>query len=230
MKRNYSKIILLGTLLFILNSCANYKMHHSDDVKSWEKQYPDSNGNISHSIFLIGDTGDADMNLTNPTLALLKTHLSQATKNSSVLFLGNNVYPRGVSPKKNEEERQKTEICLDKQIALLVDFPGRSIFMPGNRDWNRYGLKGVKRQEKYIESKLNKGIEEEDDWNNYFLPDNACPGPEIVEINKDLVIIIIDSEWWLRDWDEEPNVNDGCEVKNREAFALLVEAAIKDHS
>jgi len=229
MKKYSSKFVLLAAILLFLSSCANFKMHQSDDAKKWKNQHPNSNATISHTIFLIGDTGDADVNVSNPTLSLLKKQLGEATKNSSVLFLGNNVYPRGVPPKKNQEERQDAEISLDQQLDLLDDFQGRPIFMPGNRDWNRYGLKGVKRQEKYIESALNKGIEEEDDWSNYFLPDNACPGPEIVEINEDLVIIIIDSEWWLRDWDEEPNVNDGCEVKSREAFALLVEAAIKDH-
>ena len=63
----------------------------------------------------------------------------------------------------------------------------------------------------------------------YFLPDDGCPGPEVVEINDDLVVIVFDSQWWLLDWEEEPSVNVGCDVKSREEFALLVESTIKDH-
>jgi hypothetical protein len=118
---------------------------------------------------------------------------------------------------------------LDLIFNMLNDFGGQPIFLPGNNDWKEYGGKGIARQEKYIESTLNKHIEEEDDWGNYFLPDHGCPGSEVVEINDKLVIILIDSHWWLMNWDEEPNVNSDCHVKNRQSFALELASTIKDH-
>ncbi|MFK7776473.1 MAG: BamA/TamA family outer membrane protein [Saprospiraceae bacterium] len=184
---------------------------------------------ISHSIFLIGDVGVDFKSPTNSTLQLLKNHLGNADKNSSVLFLGNNVGSNGMASKSHEKEREKDEKTLDAQLEILKNYEGDIIFMPGNRDWKKYGLKGLKRQEKYIEKKLNKSIDDDDLWANNFLPDHGCPGPEVVEINDKLVIIIIDSHWWLMDWDDNPNLNSGCEVKSRETFELLLAATIKDH-
>lgn len=184
---------------------------------------------ISHSIFLIGDVGVNLKNDTNPTLQLLNQHLSNADINSSVLFLGNNVGHNGMASKSHEKEREQDERILDAQLEILKDYKGNVIFIPGNKDWKNYGLKGIKRQEKYIEKKLNKSIDDDDLWKNNFLPDHGCPGPEVVEINDKLVIIVIDSHWWLMDWDDNPNLNSGCEVKSRETFELLLAATIKDH-
>ncbi|MFT5262896.1 MAG: hypothetical protein ACI8YQ_001635 [Polaribacter sp.] len=183
---------------------------------------------VTHSMFLVGNTGKGSGN-ENQTLNLLKAHLEAAPENSTVLFLGDQTGLKGMPSKSEPEKRKAAENKLDAQLDILTDFKGQPIFLPGNSDWRKYGVKGVKRQEKYIESALNKDIEDDDDWNNYFLPDGACPGPDVIEINDELVVIVIDSQWWLMDWDEQPNVNEGCEVKSRLAFELAVEDVIKDN-
>jgi len=185
--------------------------------------------NPTHSIFLIGEVGANLKTKTNSTLQLLQKHLDQADENSTVLFLGNNVGRQGMPSKEDEKSRAKAEMKLDAQMAVLENFKGQPIFISGNKDWKRYGVKGLLRQEKYIETALNKTIEDEDKWNNYFLPNRGCPGPEVVEINEKLVVIVIDSHWWLLDWDENPNVNSDCEVKSRAAFGVVLAATIKDH-
>src|SRR5690606_20247776 len=50
-----------------------------------------------------------------------------------------------------------------------------------------------------------------------FLPGNAC-GLETRSINDDIVMIVIDSYWFLQDWDKLPEINTGCEITNREQF------------
>ena len=224
-----NKILCLICIILFACSCANYKLHQSNDTKDWKSAKETPNNPVTHSIYLIGDVGIGKEIKTNPTLALLKKHLDTASQNSSVLFLGNNVSRNGMPSSLDEEERTMAERQLDQQIDILSNFKGKPIFLPGNRDWGHYGRKGLNRQEEYIESTLNKAIEEEDNWNNYFIPDNGCPGPEVIEVNDDLVIIVIDSQWWLLNWDLEPNVNAGCHIKSREEFSLLLEATIKDH-
>ncbi len=225
MKTSYNKPFFICVLLFFISSCANYKLHQT--AKTEAKVDPPSQA-LSHSMFLVGNTGKGSEN-ENATLNLLEAHLKKAPKNSTVLFLGDQTGSKGMPSKSEPEERDMAEKRLDAQLSILKDFKGQPIFLPGNSDWRKYGVKGLKRQEKYIESALNKHIEDDDDWNNYFLPDGACPGPEVVEINEELVVIIIDSQWWLMDWDEQPNVNEGCEVKSRHAFELAVEDVIKDN-
>ena len=143
------------------------------------------------------------------------------------LRASNNIYPYGMPPKSEDEDRLKAEARLDAQLNILKDFKGEPIFLPGNHDWIRHGLKGIKRQEKYIEKHLNAGIKEEDNWKNYFIPDNGCGGPEIIEVNNNLAYVIVDSNWYLRDWDKDVAINDGCDAKNRKVFDFLFEESLR---
>ena len=79
------------------------------------------------------------------------------------------------------------------------------------------GLKGLKRQEKYIEDKLGK---------NTFLPENGCP-IEKVNISDSVVLIIIDTQWYFENWDKHPTINDDCEIKTRTLFLDEYESLIK---
>jgi len=228
-KQQLHKPFIIIIFILIVSSCANYKLHIADITANEQALNTSVDLPISHSIYLIGDAGKAGDSSLNAATKTLKRHLQRANKNSTVIFLGDNIYPDGLPQKSKEEERAEAEKHLDAQLDALEGYVGRPIFIPGNHDWYKYGVKGIRRQEKYIEKALNKNIEDEDDWENYFLPDDGCPGPEIIELTDDLVVIAVDSEWWLEDWSNEPSINSGCEIKTRAEFADLVEDAIKDH-
>ena len=226
------KIILYFSLLAglsILSSCANYKLNYSKTDANWEEQTPLPSSSPQHRMYLIGDAGNAPLGKTTNVLKYLKTQLAQESANSSIIFLGDNIYPGGMPPKGEAKDRIRAEYRLKAQMDILADFKGRPFFIPGNHDWRRWGLKGLKRQEKFIEEYLNKDIDDEDKWQNYFLPDDGCSGPEIIELNENLVLLIIDSQWWLADWDKEPEINDGCEAKNRFMLQFFVENALRKH-
>ena len=225
MKHPTIQLILLLTF-FILSSCATYKTHITDSATNWKENNTPTEKPI-HSVFLVGDAGNAQLGESTPALTLLKSHLEKANENSSVIFLGDNIYPVGMPPKSKKNDREIAEHRLNAQLDLLKKFKGRPIFLPGNHDWYRYGIKGLHRQEKYIEKKLNAGIEDEDDWENYFLPDDGCSGPNVIEVNEKLVIIVIDSNWFVLNWDKYPNINSGCDIKTREGFALAFLDALK---
>ena len=55
------------------------------------------------------------------------------------------IYPKGYDKSDLAKDR------LDVQIDLGKAFQGNTIFIPGNNDWNSNGVKGLKRQEKFIE-------------------------------------------------------------------------------
>ena len=225
MQFRINHLILLLTV-FILGSCANYKTHISENNINWkENQIPTEEP--AHSVFLVGDAGNAQLGESTLALTLLKSHLEKANENSSVIFLGDNIYPVGMPPKSKKEDRALSEHRLNAQLDILKNYKGRPIFLPGNHDWYRYGLKGLHRQEKYIEQNLNAGIEDEDDWENYFLPDDGCSGPNVIEVNEKLVIIVIDSNWFVINWDKYPTINSGCDIKTREGFALAFLDALK---
>ncbi len=223
------QLFFLFTLICLMaTSCANYRLNYSKAHKQWEENKPQST-DIEHTMYLIGDAGNSKKGDIAPALKLLKNKLDKASKNSSVIFLGDNIYPGGLPPKSDDTDRKEGEAKLDAQLYALQDFDGKPIFIPGNHDWRFEGLKGVKRQEKYIEKALNKGIEDEDDWENYFLPDNGCSGPEIIELSDNVVVIIVDSQWYINDWDTEPKINDECEAKSRKVFKFIMEEALRKY-
>ncbi|TAK41076.1 MAG: metallophosphoesterase [Saprospiraceae bacterium] len=220
---------LLIACLLLASSCADYKLHYSKEGKNWEQDVPPSSLKLQHRLYLAGDAGNAPAGGTVPVLAYLKKRLPQEGENSSILFLGDNIYYDGMPPKEDEENRALAEHRITAQLEILDGFKGRPLFIPGNHDW-RNGLKGVRRQEDFVNKYLNgrKGIKDDDKgWEPYFLPSGGCAGLDVVEINDNLVYIIVDSEWWVRDWDKEPEINAGCEIKNREMFLFLFETVLR---
>ncbi|WP_298555526.1 metallophosphoesterase [uncultured Algibacter sp.] len=208
----FQKIASLLVVIAVLNACATYKTQYKD--VSAQNNFPSKE--IAHSFYLIGDGGNSPIDSSSEALKAFKSELSNASKNSTALFLGDNIYPKGL-PKKNDENRAFAEYQLKVQTEAVKDFKGKTIFIPGNHDWYSNGLKGLKRQEKYIENALGK---------NTFLPENGCP-IEKVEISDDIVMIVIDSEWYLTNWDKHPTINDDCEIKTRFRFFEELEGLIK---
>ena len=207
----YSCIILLS---FLMGSCASSKPQYKE--KGDYKKEALSNSEIKHSFFLVGDGGNSPIGSETATLKLLKTKLAEASKNSTLIFLGDNIYPAGM-PKKEEKSRAFAAHQLNIQTSVASNFKGNTIFIPGNHDWYSEGLKGLERQENYITKRLGK---------DSFLPANGCP-IEKQNINDELVLILIDTEWFLTDWDQHPTMNDHCEIKSREDFFEAYESMIK---
>jgi len=210
--KNLFKIILILFVALFLNACATYTTQIKNN--NYNTQFPDKE--ISHTFYLIGDAGNSELGSSSSALQFFKDELKRVSENSTAIFLGDNIYPKGL-PKKGDENRAFAEHQLNIQTDAVKDFKGNAIFIPGNHDWYSNGLKGLKRQEKYIEEILGK---------NSFLPENGCP-IEKVDINDDIVIIVIDSEWYLTDWDKHPTINDDCEIRTRTKFFEELEGLIK---
>ena len=202
-------------LIFILGGCATTRTKYAD----WEKTHDvPTSKEVSHTLYLIGDAGKSPMGEMNPVLKVLKEKLGAAPKNSTAIFLGDNIYPEGMPAKKEAEAYHIAKNHLDAQLNTLTEFKGRPIFVPGNHDWYSDGLKGLSRQQKYIEKEL--------DSKKVFFPKDGCPIQKI-DVNDDLVIIAIDTEWYLVNWDKHPTMNDECDIKDREKFFEELEGLIK---
>lgn len=205
------RIIAIFITAIFFNACATYYPQYKD--LNWEKDLLQKD--IAYSFYLIGDAGNSSLGTSSKALEGFKNALSKATEHSTAIFLGDNVYPKGL-PKKNDQNRVFAEHQLNIQTAAVENFKGKTIFIPGNHDWYS-GIKGLKRQEDFIEDKLGK---------NTFLPENGCP-IEKVDLSDEVVLIIIDSEWYLADWDKYPTINDDCDIKTRTKFFDELEGEIK---
>ena len=222
-------ILKITALALLMAGCATYKTQYKQPDKERKTEWPESE--ITHKVFLVGDAGYVGENGRSPALGLLEQKLSAAGANSNVIFLGDNVYPKGLPSKHYKQEHEAARRALNYQLEILKNYQGRPFFIPGNHDWG-YGRDAVERQEDYIQEYLNEEIynrKDEDDWEQYFLPENACPGPEDVVINENLAIVFIDSQWWLENWDQEPQMHEACFIRSRKDFAFFFEDVLRKH-
>ena len=203
--------------LFALVSCASYKSKYASSVKNWESTYQQNQKKkVSHTLYTVGDAGELVDGKVSPVIRHLRN--IDLEDNSSIVFLGDNVYRHGL-PNKEDVERTAAESKLDPQIELAKRFGKNAFFIPGNHDWlHEEGPKRVRRQEKYINKRL--GF-------NSFQPSDACSGPEVIKLGHRLVMIVIDSEWFVQDWDQYIDFNEKCPYKNRESFLAELQNQIK---
>ncbi|WP_431133784.1 metallophosphoesterase [Psychroserpens mesophilus] len=195
--KNQLKVIVVFSALMLLNACATFKPQYYD--ASIKSTLPDKE--LAHSIYLIGNAGSTTERASSETLQAFSEELNKAPKESTVIFLGDN------------DGKQQ----LDIQTKSVKNFQGQTIFISGDYDWKDNGLKGLKEREKYIEDQLGKDT---------FLPENGCPIQRL-NISDDIVLILVDSQWYITDWDKHPKINDECEFKTRARFIDEFEGEVK---
>ena len=212
----YTKILIIYTVA-LFSSCATYSPQYK--VENFPKKLPQKS--LEKRFYLIGDAGNAQLGETTQGLALLEKVLDTTeTKDDFLLFLGDNIYQKGM-PKKGEEDREEAEHKMNVQIDVVKKFQGKSIIIPGNHDWYNKGIEGLRRQEKYVIDQLNN--------DETFLPNQGCP-LESIKINDDVHLLILDTQWYLANWDKNPTINDDCEIKTREKFFTELEGEFKKHN
>ena len=118
--------------------------------------------NLLHRVVLIGD-GGVPMD-SEPVLASLGQWANVYPEQTTVLFLGDNVYPAGVE----EDAVAAGHEILFKQISATT---ATRIFLPGNHDWGHRGTDRLLREQAYLDA---NGIE--------FIPRDGCPGPVLRSI------------------------------------------------
>lgn len=208
--KSLTKVISILCIALILNACATFNKQIKPNS---EKPLP-TNKEINHSFYLIGSAGDSSLGETNQVLSEFQNVVNKASSNSSVLFLGDNVFDGFVG--KQDAKANLAKHRLQVQTETLKDYKGNTIFIPGNEDWSS-GLNGLKRQEKFIEKALGK---------NTFLPENGCPIDK-VKIAEDIVLLVIDTHWYITNWDDYPTINDDCDIKTRIDFLNELSSEIK---
>ena len=168
-----------------------------------------------HTLFLVGDAGEPFPD--NPVGPVLRNLVEGTANPATVLFLGDNIYPRGM-PAPDAKNRHEAESILETQVGWIQGSKRQAIFIPGNHDWergDRGGLRTLLRQQQFIDSLKDERIT--------FLPRDGCPGPIEIPLSDKAVLVIIDSQWPLHPWDK-PGEESSCAFKS----ATEVLAALSD--
>lgn len=217
MNAQQNRITLRGLvlLLFItIPACSSSRVYIAPDRSASIDQIPPSDDQIAYEVYLIGDAGGATEIGSEPALTLLKEMTASADSNGVVVFLGDNIYCCGL-PDSSDAYRRIAEMRLMEQVNAVRDYSGRVVFIPGNHDWSPAELPGTNRlarQEALVEELFGGA--------NVFLPDDGLPGPIEVKLKDGLSLVVIDTEWWMRD-DPKPYGESGSvDIKEEGDFIL----------
>jgi len=159
---------------------------------------------IQYRVILIGDAGE--INTTQQ--AILKDAAGKSLPGKTiVLFLGDNIYPRGVSLDADKKEARFTVLKAQFENLRRNGIP--VYFIPGNHDWDESGPLGY---DKIIAA--NDFFNQLQDSLLQMIPADACPGPYELPVGDNLVIVAMDSEWWLYPYEKHPDKSE-CDCKTK---------------
>lgn len=187
----------LAVLLLVATSCGTGLL-----PPSVEPAGPAEPGAIEATIFLIGDAGNPAPE--EPVLIALKRQISETPGERVVIFLGDNLYPRGL-PVEGATDRSEAERRLLGQIEVATETKVPAYFVPGNHDWiymGPTGWDGIKRQGDFIEAR-GGGFAR-------LMPRNGCPGPEVVDVGRQVRIVLLDTQWWVHEYAKPRDSTSNC--------------------
>lgn len=211
----FKKFSFLFFTVCFISSCATYAPQFKD--KDAKPIYP-SDKKIEKTFYLVGDAGLSPMGGMSDALITFKNYLKkEKTSGNYTIFLGDNIYPAGMDPE-GHPRRKLSENMIDAQHNALKNYDGHTIFIPGNHEWYNDGVVGVAREENYVESKFPD--------QDAFRPSNGCP-LESITVSDDIQLIVIDTQWFLEDWNKNPTINQKCDIKTREKFFIELELALE---
>jgi len=194
--------------------------YYKKTEQDWPHRQPPAADRLLHSILLVGDTGHPALDGKDHVLNLIAGQLAAYGSQMTVIFLGDNIYPKGL-PAPWHGLRRLSEQRLRAQLDLFTNFDGRLIFLSGNHDWNRgksdgYGY--VMRQESFIRDYTQR--------TNVFLPASGCPGPSTIALADDLYLVVINTQWWVQRGFRPIGAAYGCEAHSESHFYELLERTL----
>jgi hypothetical protein len=177
---------------------------------------------IEVAIFLIGDAGSQayDGEPVLRELALQSDSLRPVRQ--FVVFLGDNVYPRGVPPA-GHPNRDDAERKLAAQVMAIRRGSAQGLLVPGNHDWDRQGRDGwnsIRRQDTLVRQFGGTDVR--------LAPSGGCPGPDVVDLGAHVRLIAMDTEWWLHNDVKPYGDTSPCPTRTYEEVEDSLAGALRD--
>ena len=177
---------------------------------------------IEVAVFLIGDAGSEAYDGEPVLQALAKQSDSLRPVRQFVVFLGDNVYPRGVPPL-GHPGRDDAERRLAAQVLAIRKGSAQGLLIPGNHDWDRQGRDGwnaIRRQDSLTREFGGTDVR--------LAPSGGCPGPDVVDLGTHLRLIALDTEWWLHNDVKPYGDTSPCPTRTYEEVEDSLAGALRD--
>jgi hypothetical protein len=148
---------------------------------------------VHQRLIFIGDAGEMrtgstpDGRSSEPALQLLDHWAGLLPERTTVIFLGDNVYPGGTPADPMHPSELDAIQRLTAQTNIIARSGARALFVPGNHDW-KTGEVGILRQEQLIRKEL--GVR------GSYLPNSDSPVIGVTTVGW-VRIIALDTETWV---------------------------------
>lgn len=162
---------------------------------------------LQATIVVIGDAGQLTKG-RHPVVSAAKKLIPMNEK-TTIIYIGDNLYKTGL-PDNSLPTYDIAKAPLDSQIHIAGTSKTKIYFVPGNHDWANGGSNGyqsILRVQSYIDFLSNKNVQ--------MLPRDGCPGPVEVNITDDITLIMMDSQWWIHEYDDKPGIESDCPYKTK---------------
>ncbi len=178
---------------------------------------------ILERIVIIGDAGSFHKDAQNHDRQFVVDAVRKTIpldEKTTILYVGDNLYYTGLPDDALSTYDIRRQV-LDSQLDIALGTKAKVYFIPGNHDWNKMqpgGWEAIKREQQYIDGQgVGKNVE--------FFPKDGCPGPVEVDVNDQVVIILMDSQWWLHLY-EKPGIESDCGAKTKEEVVSQIDDII----
>ncbi len=175
---------------------------------------------VDVSLYLVGDAG-APAPGVEPVLQALATDLASWDTEKVVVFLGDNIYPRGL-PAASSSSRGESENALNRQLDVLRADQVSGIFVPGNHDWDHSGADGwnaIRRQADHIDTYAGDLAT--------MLPRGGCPGPAVRDIGQRVRLLLLDTQWWLHSEAKPTHPHSRCPADSEAEVTTALREALR---
>ncbi|PWS30155.1 BamA/TamA family outer membrane protein [Pedobacter paludis] len=174
---------------------------------------------VKYRVILFGDAGEM-----NPgQMQDLKNAAKQIIpKKTTVVYLGDNIYPTGMGLPGSVEE-EDTKKILQSQFEPMRKMGAAVYFVPGNHDWDKSGPKGlakIKAQDDFLKAQNDPLLK--------LIPQNGCPDPVAIQLTDKLTIIAYDSEWWLFPYNKQNSVGE-CDCITKDEVLVKFEDLLEQN-
>lgn len=174
--------------------CSHTKPYYHPDIPDSAKHDGKTEGTLQYRLLLLGDGGAPKSD--EPVLKALGEWAKKDAAKTSIVFLGDNMYPEGMTERRKHEASAR----LTPQLAVVKTAGVHGLFIPGNHDWasgKAEGFRAVLAQEQFINDALR--------GESSFLPPGGSSGPVALDLPKTepvLRLIVLDTQWWLHQYEK----------------------------
>lgn len=169
---------------------------------------------INYRIFSIGNTANLKEDTT--FYYALKETLSKSNEKKILLINGDLI--------KSDAHLSRDSSRVYKMLHILSSAKNTQIIvLPGDRDWSnsgKNGLKTVKKVEKWVENDVFNNVK--------WVLDKGCPGPEIIELDSMLNLMLINTQWWNHPYEKPTTVDAECPIITKKDFVIEFENALAE--